>query len=223
MRHQDLHIPFSPDPKPLLHDRLWFIPQNKKPEGATFQQFSRPDFFGNSNPVHIEYCSGNGAWICQKALERPHINFIACERRLERARKIWARLHTLHLKNLIVAYAEGHLLTKFFIPSDAIDAIYIHFPDPWPKRRHARRRIVNADFVAEMARICKKTAPVTIVTDDSTYSEAILALMQPPYFQSSLAKPYFIAPPEDYGVSFFEELFRKQGKNIRFLEFAKLY
>jgi len=223
MRHQDLHIPFSQNPKPLLFSRLWFIPQNKKFEEPAFAQFREPDFFGNTNPLHIEYCSGNGAWICQKARERPDINFIACERRLDRARKIWARLHTMKLQNLIVAYAEGLTLTKFFIPNASIDAIFINFPDPWPKRRHARRRIVNPEFIAEMARICTQEAPVTIVTDDPTYSEEILDEMGPPLFQSTLAKPSFTTPPESYGGSFFEDLFRKQGKNIRFHQFSKLY
>jgi len=221
---EKLQLPLCREnPVPFLHERFWFLPRKYGSTEFTFSGFHSESFFGNTNPVYIEYCSGNGAWVTQKAESDPTVNWIAVERGFDRARKIWKRLHKKVLSNLIVAWAEGHQLTKTYIPNESVDAIYINFPDPWPKRRHAKYRIIQKPFVAEMHRILKREALVTIVTDDANYSEIIIKEMRAHCgFQSLFEDPYYVPVEPEYGSSFFDELFRNKGLIIRQHTFKKL-
>jgi tRNA (guanine-N7-)-methyltransferase len=223
VKAQDFKLQFSwEERQAIVQQKLWYLPENKDSSSFSFPGWDSPDFFGNNKPVRIEYCSGNGTWILEKAHENPHINWVAVEKRFVRARKIWAKIHNQKLPNLVVAWAEGYELTKQFIQSDTIDEIYINFPDPWPKRRHAGLRIVSSPFVKELHRILKPNGFSTIVTDDEDYSKIIIKeMLGYKGFTSIYQEPYFSEPPQEYGSSYFEELFRSKGKLIRFHRFSK--
>jgi len=217
----ELTIPFKEGKRePILHDGLIAIPYR-----ADLSAFSFPGwqlFFGNTNPVYIEYCSGNGTWIEEKAKNNPGINYLACEMKLVRAKKIWARAKKLEANNLRVALAEGLEFTKHYIPSSSVDRVYINFPDPWPKRRHNKNRIINPVFLTELARILKLHGTAIVVTDDQSYSEiCIQTFLAEPLFEPTHPAPYYISPPIGYGTSFFEALFLSQKKTIRYHEFRR--
>ncbi|MDB6081577.1 MAG: trmB [Chlamydiia bacterium] len=220
---KDLHLPFAwEDRQPVLHERLWYLPGKIDWSTFSFPGFQAPSFFANSKPVHIEYCSGNGSWIIDRAKRHPEINFLAVEQRFDRARKIWAKMHNAGLQNLIVALAEGHAMTKTFIPDSSVTQIYINFPDPWPKRRHAKYRIINPTFIAEMHRILADNGTVTIVTDDADYSTSIIKeMLAHAGFLSAFDAPYFAEASSEYGTSYFDELFRSKGKIIKLHQFRK--
>ena len=89
MKPQDLIIPFSWDERrPCLLDRLWFIPSYYTDYESWKKLFSLTEIFPNNNNAIIEYCSGNGQWIIDKAKNHPESNWIAVEKRFDRARKI---------------------------------------------------------------------------------------------------------------------------------------
>lgn len=221
---KDLRIPFKEGKRePLYFEGLIAVPDRSDLHAFVFPGWET--LFGNNNPVVIEYCSGNGSWIEEKARTHPHLNFLACEKRLDRAKKIWAKVKNMKddgLTNLVVAYAEGLLFTKSYIPSASITTVYVNFPDPWPKRRQHKNRIINSVFIEEMARILTPGGTVILVTDDPDYSEWMIQhLQQSPHFAPCFTSPYYIPPPKDYGSSFFDELFRGQMKPIRYHEFKK--
>jgi tRNA (guanine-N7-)-methyltransferase len=222
MKAEDLKIPFTyEERRPIIMNRLWYVPERVALDDFRFPGWNSPDLFGNALPIHIEYCSGNGAWIIEKALQQPEVNFVAVELRFDRARKIWVKLHNMGIKNLIFAWAEGYLLTKTFIPDNSVELISINFPDPWPKRRHARHRLIQKPFLEEMARILRQNATLTFVTDDPDYSEQTTCEFQSvPSFKNAFQTP-FIEPDFNYGSSFFDELWRSKGKTIRLHRFIK--
>jgi len=219
---QDFRLPFSwQDSRCYLQDRLLFIPKSLN-GSFPLPHWNDEQLFGNDFPVVVEYCSGNGSWIAEKAKLNPTQNFLAVEMDFDRARKIWLKSHNMNLSNLIVAWSEAFLLTKHFLKEASVDGIFINFPDPWPKRRHAKFRIIQPAFVYEMERILKKGSSLTIVTDDKDYSDRIIKEMcSQPRFQSVFDDPFYGPVPEDYGTSFFDALFRRQGKEIRFHKFIK--
>lgn len=106
--------------------------------------------FGNSRPIVIEYCSGNGQWICNQAKNNPHLNWVAVEKRFDRARKIWGGLHRENLTNLIVICAEAVVYTRYYMPRSSVSELYVNFPDPWPKLRHAKHRLIRSEFLKEV-------------------------------------------------------------------------
>lgn len=223
VKQQDFKLPFKWEERhAIVHERLWFVPEKMTSHTYSFPGWDHPDFFGSSKPVHIEYCSGNGTWILEKAKINTNVHWLAVEKRFDRARKIWAKIHNQKHQNLMVGLAEGLELTKQFIPQMSVDGIYINFPDPWPKRRHERFRIVSKPFVQELHRILKNDGLVTIVTDHEGYSNSIIKeMLAHNGFSSTIAEPYFSEPPQDYGTSYFEELFKSKGKLIRFHNFIK--
>ena len=218
-----LTLPFAwEDKKALIYERMLIIPQKGDVSYFTLPPLSDSTLFGNHNDVVVEYCSGNGSWIATKAKNNPDKNFLAVEMCFDRARKIWKKIHAHNLPNLVVAWAEGLQLTRDFLPKNTISEIYINFPDPWPKRRHAKYRIINKPFLDELHKILKIDGTITVVTDDEGFSDwTISHFLNHPGLLSTISEPYFKEPPADYGSSFFEELWKSKGKTIRFHQAKK--
>lgn len=225
MRPENLKAPFKWDErKVLLQDRILYVPEvYDKYEEFAFPGWESEELFGNTNPIHLEYCSGNGAWILEKALENPQINYVAIEKKFPRIRKIWSKIQNHTLRNLIGICGEGMKVTLHYFPHESVDEIFINFPDPWPKTRHAKHRIVQPPFVAEMARVLKKGGKLTLVTDDLDYSNWMIAVMGGHTgFKALLPAPYFVEELEGYGTSYFDELWRSKGKTIRYHQFSRV-
>ncbi len=221
---KDLRIPFLwQDRKIILSDKFWFVPPQTSPELSSIKTFDSFSVFGNTNPIAIEYCSGNGSWICSKALHFPNINWIAVEKKFDRASKIWARAKNAQLENLVIAWAEGIFLTKNFFPEKSVQEVFINFPDPWPKNCHRKHRIITQEFLLELARTLVPNGTVTFVTDSVSYSNiAIKEFNNNSAFCSHFPEPQYSTVPENYGTSYFETLFRNKGLDIRFHKFQNM-
>lgn len=225
MKPNDLKPPFSKQEprRVIIQDRIWYVPDRKNAEESfAFPGWDHPDLFGNSNPVCVEYCSGNGEWIAQKAKEHPAINWLAVEIRFSRTRQIWSKIKNRHLDNLIVLCGEGMYATANYFPAATVQHVYVNFPDPWPKRRHAKNRLIQTDFIKQINRILINDGKLTLVTDDADYSEQMIhVITENPHFRSLYPAPYYITDTQDYGVSWFEVLWREKGRVIRFHQFSK--
>lgn len=225
MKPKDLLRPYRwQDRKVLLKDGVFYVPDFlPNYEDSHLARWEDPALFGNKNPVHIEYCSGNGRWIIERALSYPDINWIAVERRFDRVRKIWSKVQNEGIKNLFIICGEALIATQYYIAKESISAIYINFPDPWPKERHAKHRLVQKPFTAELARILKIEGSLTLVTDHIPYSEQMIAELQPLSSLSPLfPHPYYTKEMKGYGSSWFEDLWREKGAEIRYQKYRKI-
>lgn len=223
MKAKQMPSPFSwEDRRVLIQDGVWFIPDYLE----NYEEFQFPGWealFQNNHPVMIEYCSGNGTWIDSRAKQHPHLNWLAVEIRFDRIRKIWAKKKTHQLNNLFALCGEGERATRLYFPDSSVDGVFINFPDPWPKERHAKHRLIKPDFAAELARILKPGKEVTIVTDHASYAEQIIEVFQNQEGMRSIYEaPYFARELEGYGSSFFEQLWRGKGLLIHYIRFVKL-
>lgn len=224
MKPSDLKSPFVWSQRHVvISDRIFYVPPLcENYEEFHFPGWSDPQFFGNDHPIRIEYCSGNGTWIAEKAALNPEVNWVAVERKFERVRKIWSKIKNYHLSNLIVVCGEAKFATRRYFPSESFSEAYINFPDPWPKNRHAKNRLICPDFVGEMRRVLTHEATFTLVTDDPDYScQMIQAMRCEEGFSSVYPSPFFVHDLPDYGSSYFENLWRGKGKEIYFHRFRK--
>lgn len=200
----------------LLKDRVLYVPERLE----NYEEYQFPGFsevFGNENPVNIEYCSGNGAWIVEKAKENPQINWVAVELKFDRVRKIWNKAKAANLNNLLIVYGEASLSTQLYFPKQSVQEVFINFPDPWPKRRHFKNRLIQSSFIDLLKMVMKPSGLFTFVTDDPPYSKVLIQEMQQhPEFASLYQDPFFVNELEGYGSSFFEELWRSKGMKIRY-------
>jgi len=206
-----------------MEDRIFYVPSRC----ATYDDFAfpgwdHPTIFGNDNPVMIEYCSGNGAWVAEKAQQNPHLNWIAVEKKFERVRKIWSKIQNFGLKNLMAVCGEAFNATWRYLPAESFAGAFINFPDPWPKKRHAKHRLIHPAFVQEIWRVLKPHTTFTLVTDDPVYSACMVEEMGSHSGFSSLhPSPYYITDIPSYGSSFFEQLWREKGRTIHFHQYRK--
>ncbi len=207
----------------LIEDRVLYVPALCDTSGFVFPGWDDTRIFGNTNPVHIEYCSGNGDWIAGKALANPDINWVAVEQKFPRTRKIWAKVKKHNLSNLFIVCGEGHITTKLYFPCNSVKVVYINFPDPWPKTRHAKNRIIQSDFMSEISRIMETKGHFVFVTDDASYSEwTTKIVLREPDFVASYPDPFYTTDESDYGYSYFGQLWRQKGKTIRHHKFQKI-
>lgn len=224
MKPKDLKPPTHwDDRRVMVQDRVWYVPEcAQENESYVFPGWGHTDFFGNDKPVVVEYCSGNGTWIAGKALTQPEYNWVGVEIRFDRVRKIWSKIQNGKLANLLVLCGEARAATQRYFPSATVDQIFVNFPDPWPKKRHAKHRLFTPAFIDEMARVLKPDGTIFVVTDDPVYSEALLSefLIHPGYL-SVYAAPYYVTDVPGYGASFFDTLWREKGRVIRYHQFRK--
>ncbi len=122
-------------------------------------------FFGNENPLHIEVGMGKGRFITELAAAHPEINYIGIERYTSVLLKAVEKRSLLFLPNLYFLCVDARTLLDIFDEGE-VDRIYLNFSDPWPKDRHAKRRLTSPQFMALYDRILAPEGQVEFKTDN---------------------------------------------------------
>lgn len=124
------------------------------------------EFFGNTNPIHIEIGMGKGRFLTELARQNPNINYIGMERYDSvLVRALEKREQTEELSNLFYLCEDAKNVTEIFGTGE-IARIYLNFSDPWPKDRHAKRRLTSTEFFARYDQILAKEGVVMFKTDN---------------------------------------------------------
>ena len=121
--------------------------------------------YGNDSPVELELGAGDGSFLIQYATRNPGRNFLGVERLLGRLRKIDKRARRGGLQNVRVLRLEAKYVLRWMVPAGSLAAVHVYFPDPWPKRRHWKRRLINPEFTA-LAHTALATGGVVFVRTD---------------------------------------------------------
>ena len=145
------------------------------PIGLDVDKLSRPlDFptlFGNPHPVEMEIGIGKGTFLTEQARARPDVNFFG----IEWARWFWRyasdRLRRHNCTNARTVRAEANFFLTEFAPTESISVLHIYFPDPWPKARHHKRRLIQPNFMPLVERVLVPNGRLQIVTDHQGYFE----------------------------------------------------
>jgi tRNA (guanine-N7-)-methyltransferase len=132
-------------------------------------RFDFPALFGNARPVELELGSGDGSFMLRYAALHPETSFLAVERLLGRLRKVERKGGRLGLGNIRGLRIEATYLLEWMIPAGSLAAIHVYFPDPWPKKRHLRRRLINDAFAVLAARALAPGGRMHCRTDDADY------------------------------------------------------
>jgi len=215
----DFIIPFNWDNRKTVRwEKCLYIPDSFSNHDASVIRWDDPSVFEKPQPIMIEFCSGNGQWIAHMAEQMPHLNWIAVEMDFERARKIWLKIFRNHLPNLFLAYGEGMTFANHYVPAGMVREVYVNFPDPWPKRRHAKHRIVQPPFVQQIARILEPQGTATLVTDDIETSERFIDHFAA--WKSRFGDQNFVNEWPEYYISYFHSLWLQKEKTIRYHRFT---
>ncbi len=123
-------------------------------------------------PLEFDVGCHKGLFLVEMARLHPGRNFLGIERQAERVGKTQRKIRSLGLCNAAVVRAEGLEALKN-VPPACVDAVHVLFPDPWPKRRHNSRRLVQAAFLERCRSILKPGGLLRLVTDDENYAAAM--------------------------------------------------
>ena len=140
------------------------------------EAFDWNQLFGNSRPVEIEIGCGRGMFIIKRALENPQINFLGIEKSARFFRMLAERVKKSGAHNIRLLRTEAAYLMKKFVPANSVKAVHVYFPDPWPKKRHRKRRLLNGSFFESVARILPPDGLFFFATDFQDYFDEIVAM-----------------------------------------------
>ena len=136
------------------------------------------DVFGNPGPVEIEIGIGKGRFLIDAAQKHPQVNFLGLEWAAKYLRIAHARSLKSNLQNIRLVRADAQEFLEFFVASISVQAIHLYFPDPWPKKRHHKRRLFNQHFLREVERILKPGGRLWLATDHGEYFQVMLGLLE---------------------------------------------
>jgi len=172
------------------------------------------EIFGRKVPLHVDVGCGDGSFLCALAQRMPDTNFLGIERLLNRVRISARKAATLD--NVRLLRMESFYAVRYLLPAESVERFYLLFPDPWPKRRHHRRRIMTPDFLGSIHAALEKNGSIYIATDDVGYFRKIKEIAES---HSSFAITDAVA---DLPQSKFGRIFREKGAPIQWLELRKI-
>lgn len=187
-----------------------------EPVGLEIEAIPRPidwaALFGNAHPVEIEIGMGKGTFITEQARARPEINFFG----IEYARFYWRyasdRLRRNNCANARTTKVEASFFLAEFVPPASVSVLHVYFPDPWPKKRHNKRRLINPKFMDLACRVLRPAGRLQVVTDHAEYFQQIDAAVR----ASALVpieynRPGSAGEGEFVGTNF-ERKYRREGR-----------
>jgi tRNA (guanine-N7-)-methyltransferase len=176
--------------------------------------------FGNTAPVEIEIGFGKCGFLLAIAAHQPTINFVGIESSRKYYRKGVTKVQRTDLKNIRLLWGEAVHFFKRYVPDHSVATIYINFPDPWPKRRHAKRRLLKVEVVELLARKLIPNGGIEIATDVEPYMCQIQEVFRTNNMYEMLS--YQTSNPHGkMGLycSDYELMFLKEGKTIHYVKY----
>jgi tRNA (guanine-N7-)-methyltransferase len=172
--------------------------------------------FGRNAPLQVDLGCGDGSFLCAMAQQFPNKNFLGVERLTKRVEKV--RRKAEKIENVRALRADTLFAVRDLLPESSVEAFYLLFPDPWPKRRHQFRRIFTRDFLDGIAVALEEHGLLYVATDQLDYFHQIEHLSCP-------HRQFEIVPqsPDDsvFPLTKFERKFREQGAPIYRLTLRK--
>lgn len=194
------------------------LPQHGIPCSA--EPVDLTEIFGRATPKLLEIGSGMGETTAAIAQQQPEKDFIAIEVHAPGIGSLLNRIQQLALPNLKVIAHDARLVLQSMLPDESLDGVHIFFPDPWPKARHHKRRLIQPGFVSLLVACMKPGAYLHIATDWENYAEHVLQVLNQESRLINTVSNY--APRPSYRpLTKFEQRGLKLGHTIRDIVFLK--
>ena len=172
--------------------------------------------------LRLEIGFGGGEHLIERAREAPEVGFIGCEPFLNGVAKLLAAIEAGGLTNIRVRRGDARALVEA-LPAASLSVIYVLYPDPWPKRRQRKRRLVSAEMVAEFARVLRPEGELRFATDIDDYAGWALArfLSSPGFVWRALRADDWRQPWPGWRPTRYEAKARAEGRSSAYLTFVR--
>ena len=175
------------------------------------------ELFPKKQPIEVELGAGDGSFLVAYARAHPELNLIGVERLLGRLRKIGRKAHRAGVENIRALRLEAAYFVQYLLPAESVNGFHIYFPDPWPKRRHWKNRLLNESFteLLRTALVCEGV--VHLRTDDEPYFTQMLDVFaKNPNFTKVQTSVELLAIETD-----FERGFRLRGVATKYASYRR--
>jgi tRNA (guanine-N7-)-methyltransferase len=175
-----------------------------------------------SSKLWMEIGFGNGEFLAHLAVLYPEDRFIGIDVFLEGVSALLRRLERQESSNVRVAVDNANIVLMEKIPADSLDRVVINFPDPWPKKRHHKRRLIQKEFLDLLAPRMRAGGLLSLATDWAEYSEWMLEHLEAHTdFNNMVAGGGFAPQPDHWLQTSFQSKGQKAGRPGRHLLFQK--
>lgn len=180
-----------------------------------------PEIFGNDRPLALEIGCGTGHFIVEQARRYPTRNFLAIDIYNKGCLKTCRKLDLEGIENVRIMRVEARWLLANALQLESLAAVYINCPDPWPKKRHRSRRLVNHGFLTAVAHFMRPDADFFFSTDYIDYAQEVSdVLAYHMAFQNSLESNWVHHIP-GYPVSKYMQRFIEKGQPVYFIHYRR--
>ena len=171
------------------------------------------ELFGNDNDIEIEIGMGKGDFLINKAIKNPHKNFIGIEKYASVLVKVVKKLSDIKLNNLKIMNFDANMIDQIF--DKEVTKVYLNFSDPWPKKKHANRRLTSPIFLSKYTEIFKKDCIIEMKTDNQNlFSYSLVTLSQNGYIFSKVKLDLYANLDDENIPTEYERKFNSLGLPI---------
>ncbi len=182
-----------------------------------------PTLFGNDRPVFLEIGFGNGESLAEMAAANPENNYLGVEVHRPGIGHLLLKAEELSLENLRLLRHDGTEVVREGIADTTLAAVYLFFPDPWHKKKHHKRRILQAPFIEQLARTIHPGGLFHAATDWGHYAKHMMAELSaaPTLFENHFGPGNYAPRPADRPLTKFERRGQRLGHDIWDLIFQR--
>lgn len=186
----------------LTAEQVELVPENY------FAPLDLASLFPHRAPIEVDLGCGDGTFLVAMAARHPERNFLGIERLAGRVRSACGKAARAKLPNVRVLVIDSTYAVEYLLPNASIEVVHLLFPDPWPKKRHQRRRIVTPAFLAAVHRAIAPGGQLRIATDQEDYYAAMRGLIAATDFREE------VDDAADFPLTTFEKHFVAAGAPI---------
>ncbi|MCF6265425.1 MAG: tRNA (guanosine(46)-N7)-methyltransferase TrmB [Desulfuromusa sp.] len=177
--------------------------------------------FNNNNPLALEIGCGIGDFVVQIAARHPERNYIAIDIFNQGCRQTCSRIERSGLTNILMMRIEARYLMHHYLGKESLQAIYINCPDPWPKKRQRKRRLLNQDFLDLSLYCLQDNGELNFCTDFVDYGETAAELLSQDKRFKNLASTPYTHDLGSYPISKYMQRFLDLGQPIYLCRYHK--
>ncbi|SDX89007.1 tRNA (guanine-N7-)-methyltransferase [Nitrosomonas sp. Nm33] len=184
------------------------------------KQLNLEKVFGRSAPKILEIGSGMGETTATIAQQYPQNDYVALEVHTPGVGSLLSQIKILELTNLRIIQHDAVEVLQHMLPTESLDGVHIFFPDPWPKTRHHKRRLIQPAFVSLLCKHLKSGGYIHVATDWKDYAEQILFVLNNEAFLTNTTTD-FVVRPQYRPLTKFEQRGLRLGHNVWDLIFTR--